>query len=76
MLVLTVGAGGAGAILRAVRASRDVLGIIPAEAVDPTVRVLTVGGRHPLRDPHSYPLMIASSSQIGRASPKGTKRSF
>ena len=64
MRVLTVGAGGAGAVLRAVRASRDVLGIIPAEAVDPTVRVLTVGGRHPLRDPQTYPLMIASSDRV------------
>ena len=53
MRVLTVKAGGAGSVLRAVRASRDVLGIIPAEAVDPTVRVLTVGGRQ-----------IASSSRV------------
>ena len=64
MRVLTVKTGGAGSVLSAVRASRDVLGIIPAEAVDPTVRVLTVGGRHPLRDPQTYPLKIASSSRV------------
>ena len=51
MRVLIAKAGGAASVIRAVRASRDVLGIVPAEAVDPTVRVLTVGGRHPLRDP-------------------------
>jgi poly-gamma-glutamate capsule biosynthesis protein CapA/YwtB (metallophosphatase superfamily) len=63
MRVLTAQTGGARSVLRAVRESQDVLGIIPAEAVDPTVRVLTVGGRHPLRDPQTYPLEIASSSR-------------
>jgi Bacterial capsule synthesis protein PGA_cap len=47
MRVLTVKASNAGSVLRAVRLSRDVLGIVPAEAVDSTVHVLTVGGRVP-----------------------------
>src|SRR5215217_4171008 len=64
MRVLTTQTGGPGSVLRAVRESQDVLGIIPAEAVDPTVRVLTVGGRHPLRDPQTYPLEIAWSSRL------------
>jgi poly-gamma-glutamate capsule biosynthesis protein CapA/YwtB (metallophosphatase superfamily) len=45
-------------VLRAVRSSTDVLGVLPAVAVDPTVRVLTVGGRHPLRDPEVYPMEV------------------
>jgi poly-gamma-glutamate capsule biosynthesis protein CapA/YwtB (metallophosphatase superfamily) len=64
MRVQTVKAGNAGSVLRAVRSSRDVLGIVPAEAVDSTVRVLTVGGRHPLRDPQTYPLTIGSSHRV------------
>jgi hypothetical protein len=28
-----------------------VLGVVPADAVDARVRVLTVGGRHPLQSP-------------------------
>jgi poly-gamma-glutamate capsule biosynthesis protein CapA/YwtB (metallophosphatase superfamily) len=47
-------------VLREVRASSNVLGVVPADAVDPRVRVLTVGGRHPLRDPDRYPLRIRS----------------
>jgi poly-gamma-glutamate capsule biosynthesis protein CapA/YwtB (metallophosphatase superfamily) len=47
-------------VLRAVRASPNVLGIVPADAVDARVRVLTVGGRHPLRDPQRYPLRTQS----------------
>ena len=38
----------------------NVLGVVPADAVDARVRVLTVGGRHPLRDPERYPLRIRS----------------
>ena len=52
-------------VLSAVRSSRSVLGVLRADAVDPTVRVLTVGGRHPLRDPKSYP--------IGRLGPRGAR---
>jgi poly-gamma-glutamate capsule biosynthesis protein CapA/YwtB (metallophosphatase superfamily) len=47
-------------VLREVRASRTVLGVVPADAVDARVRVLTVGGRHPLKDPERYPLRIRS----------------
>src|SRR4029450_6387909 len=51
-------------VLRAVRSSRDVLGIVPADAVDARVRVLTVGGHHPLRDPERYPLHIRSERPL------------
>jgi poly-gamma-glutamate capsule biosynthesis protein CapA/YwtB (metallophosphatase superfamily) len=51
-------------VLRAVRSSRDVLGIVPADAVDARVRVLTVGGHHPLRDPERYPLRIHSERPV------------
>jgi poly-gamma-glutamate capsule biosynthesis protein CapA/YwtB (metallophosphatase superfamily) len=53
-----------GDVLRAVRSSRDVLGIVPADAVDARVRVLTVGGRHPLREPERYPLRIRSERPV------------
>ena len=51
-------------VLREVRASRNVLGIVPADAVDARVRVLTVGGRHPLRDPKAYPLEVESDRPV------------
>jgi poly-gamma-glutamate capsule biosynthesis protein CapA/YwtB (metallophosphatase superfamily) len=51
-------------VLREVRISRDVLGIVPADAVDARVRVLTIGGRHPLRDPERYPLRTASRQPV------------
>jgi poly-gamma-glutamate capsule biosynthesis protein CapA/YwtB (metallophosphatase superfamily) len=47
-------------VLREVRASRTVLGVVPADAVDARVRVLTVAGHHPLKDPGRYPLRIRS----------------
>jgi poly-gamma-glutamate synthesis protein (capsule biosynthesis protein) len=58
MRVLSTDERSAGDVLRAVRGSREVLGIVPADAVDARVRVLTVGWRHPLRDPERYPLRI------------------
>ena len=64
MRVLTAKAEGAAAVVRAVRRSEEVLGVVPAEAVDPTVRVLTVDGRHPLRDPEKYPLQTPSSHRV------------
>jgi len=48
-------------VLRAVRSRTDVLGILPAADVDPSVRVLTVGGRHPLRHPRSYSLQVPAA---------------
>jgi poly-gamma-glutamate capsule biosynthesis protein CapA/YwtB (metallophosphatase superfamily) len=51
-------------VLGEVEASRNVLGIVPADAVDARVRVLTVGGRHPLRDPKRYPLRTPSSRPV------------
>jgi poly-gamma-glutamate capsule biosynthesis protein CapA/YwtB (metallophosphatase superfamily) len=54
----------AGDVLREVRESRNVLGIVPADAVDARVRVLTVGGRHPLREPERYPLQTRSARPV------------
>jgi poly-gamma-glutamate capsule biosynthesis protein CapA/YwtB (metallophosphatase superfamily) len=51
-------------VLREVRASRNVLGIVPADVVDARVRVLTVGGRHPLRDPERFPLRTSSTRPV------------
>lgn len=51
------------ALLKNVRADDDLLALVPAEAVDATVRVLTVGGRHPLRDPARYPLRTTATSR-------------
>ena len=48
--------------------SRSVLAVVPADAVDGTVRVLTVDGRHPLRQPKSYPLHVT----VERPLPKVT----
>jgi len=64
MLVLSTDERSAGDVLRAVRSSRDVLGIVPADAVDARVRVLTINGRHPLRDPEHYPLRIRSERPV------------
>jgi poly-gamma-glutamate capsule biosynthesis protein CapA/YwtB (metallophosphatase superfamily) len=64
MRVLSTEERSAGDVLGAVRSSRAVLGIVPADAVDARVRVLTVGGRHPLRDPERYPLRIRSERAI------------
>ncbi|HLL62648.1 MAG TPA: CapA family protein [Propionibacteriaceae bacterium] len=61
MRVVSFGDGTSADVLRAVRSGTDVLGILPAADVDPTVRVLTVGGRHPLRDPRSYPLQVPAA---------------
>ena len=51
-------------VLRAVRSNANVLGLVPAGAVDPRVRVLTVGGRHPLREPERYPLRTRSVDPV------------
>jgi poly-gamma-glutamate capsule biosynthesis protein CapA/YwtB (metallophosphatase superfamily) len=64
MRVLSTEERSASDVLRAVRSSRDVLGIVPADAADARVRVLTVGGRHPLRDPQRYPLQIRSERPV------------
>ena len=47
-------------LLDDVRDDDRVLAVVPATAVDATVRVLSVGGRHPLRDPSGYPLRTAA----------------
>jgi poly-gamma-glutamate capsule biosynthesis protein CapA/YwtB (metallophosphatase superfamily) len=64
MRVLSTKERRAGDVLREVRASRNVLGIVPADAVDARVRVLTVGGRHPLREPKRYPLRTPSARPV------------
>jgi poly-gamma-glutamate capsule biosynthesis protein CapA/YwtB (metallophosphatase superfamily) len=64
MRVLSTKERRASDVLREVRASRNVLGIVSAEAVDARVRVLTVGGRHPLRDPEHYPLHVRSERPV------------
>jgi poly-gamma-glutamate capsule biosynthesis protein CapA/YwtB (metallophosphatase superfamily) len=64
MRVLSTKDRSAASVLKAVRGSQNVLGVVPAEAVDPTVRVLTVGGRHPLRHPQTYPLEITSGRRV------------
>jgi poly-gamma-glutamate capsule biosynthesis protein CapA/YwtB (metallophosphatase superfamily) len=64
MRVLTIRDRRAADVLRAVRGNTNVLGVVPAGAVDPRVRVLTVGGRHPLREPQHYPLRTASASPV------------
>jgi poly-gamma-glutamate capsule biosynthesis protein CapA/YwtB (metallophosphatase superfamily) len=64
MRVISTEERSASDVLRAVRSSRDVLGIVPADAVDARVRVLTVGGHHPLRDPERYPLHIRSERPV------------
>lgn len=40
--------------IRRVRKDPDTLAVVPATAVDETVRVLRVAGVHPLRSPHTY----------------------
>ena len=47
-------------LVKKIRADDDVVALVPADAVDATVRVLTVGGRHPLRDPARYPLRTSA----------------
>jgi poly-gamma-glutamate capsule biosynthesis protein CapA/YwtB (metallophosphatase superfamily) len=64
MQVLTTEDRAVGDVLREVRASSNVLGVVPADAVDARVRVLTVGGRHPLREPDRYPLRIRSERPV------------
>jgi poly-gamma-glutamate synthesis protein (capsule biosynthesis protein) len=53
------------AALDAVRADPSGLALVPADEVDPTVRVLTVGGVHPLRTPEAYPLVTDADSPPG-----------
>jgi poly-gamma-glutamate synthesis protein (capsule biosynthesis protein) len=55
----------ADAALREVRRDPDVLALVPASTVDPTVRVLTVGGVSPLRNPDRYPLRVATGEEPG-----------
>jgi poly-gamma-glutamate capsule biosynthesis protein CapA/YwtB (metallophosphatase superfamily) len=52
-------------LLDDVRDDDGLLAIVPATAVDATVRVLTVGGRHPLRDPARYPLETPAVGRPG-----------
>jgi poly-gamma-glutamate synthesis protein (capsule biosynthesis protein) len=63
-----VGVGGvksARAALREVRRDPGVLAMVPASTLDPRVRVLTVGGVSPLRQPGRYPLQVATGNEPG-----------
>ncbi len=63
MRVLTTRNGPAHQLLSQVRSRTDTLAVLPAESVDPGVRVLPVAGRHPLRDA-DYPLVIRSTRPV------------
>jgi poly-gamma-glutamate synthesis protein (capsule biosynthesis protein) len=47
-----------GDAVRAVERDRNALAVVRAEAVEPTVRAVTVAGRHPVRNPGDYPLLV------------------
>ena len=64
MRVLTSRNGSPEELLRQVRQRADTLAVVPADAVDERVRVLTVAGRHPLRDPAGYPLNAPSRRRL------------
>ena len=49
----------AGAAVREVERGRSTLAVVPARAVRPTVRTVSVGGVDPLRAPRRYPLRVA-----------------
>jgi poly-gamma-glutamate synthesis protein (capsule biosynthesis protein) len=48
-----------------VRADRSAVAVVPASMIDETVRVLTVDGRHPLRDPAAYPVIMEADRPVG-----------
>ncbi len=52
-------------LIARIRADDDLLAVVPASAVDARVRVLTVGGRHPLRDPRRYRLTTPAAEAPG-----------
>lgn len=52
-------------VLQRVRNNPDTLGLIPASAVDETVRTLTVAKRHPLRKPGKYRPKIPAEQPVG-----------
>jgi poly-gamma-glutamate capsule biosynthesis protein CapA/YwtB (metallophosphatase superfamily) len=61
---LTVAKGRAA--VRAVLDDPDVVAVIPATKVRPTVQVARVGGIDPLVSPRSYPLQVGASGPPGR----------
>lgn len=54
--------------IRTVEADPRAIAVVPASAVGPTVRVATVAGVHPLREPARYPLTTPAPT---RAAPPG-----
>jgi poly-gamma-glutamate synthesis protein (capsule biosynthesis protein) len=60
------GSANAAAALRHVHRDPDALALVPASAVDARVRVLSVGGVHPLRSPGRYPLEVAATAGAGQ----------
>ena len=65
VLHATSSPGSAREVLDHVRSDDGTVAIVPADAVDATVRVLTVDGVHPLRDPIRYPLQTAAPAGPG-----------
>ena len=64
MRVLTSRNGTAAQLLEQVRTRADTVAVVSATEVDATVRVLTVAGRHPLRDAARYPLQVRSNTRV------------
>jgi poly-gamma-glutamate synthesis protein (capsule biosynthesis protein) len=56
----------AAAALRRVHRDPATLALVPASTVDARVRVLSVGGVHPLRSPELYPLEVPAAAGPGR----------
>lgn len=53
------------AALRQTRRRTDTLALVPANTVDARVRVLSIGGVHPLRSPAEYPLEVDARTRPG-----------
>lgn len=70
--------GATGGRLRLVTEVREVerdpgaIARLPATAVGPSVRVVTVDGRHPLHDPDRYPLSVDVPAEVGAIGPATT----
>lgn len=56
--------GAVAMLVTEVSESNDLVAVVPASAVDATVRVLTVDGRHPLREPDAYPLQTTATAGL------------
>jgi poly-gamma-glutamate synthesis protein (capsule biosynthesis protein) len=52
------------AAVAAAASRRDVLAVVPATQIGPTVQVATVGGIHPLKEPRRYPITVPADEPI------------